>query len=309
MPRATKAQAGICAEESLHGLVLVCDLQAGADELMRERLAQLPTLVRRLDERFSEALLSIAVAFGSECWDRLDPAHRPRQLAPFPDFTLARHRPAANHYDMVCIIRSDRLDANFFAGRVLLEWFGDLLQLKVEYNLFHYLDNRNLFGFAAVPDAPHGNKRAQIALLDEDDDPVLAQGSHLYLQHQLLNIQAWQGLSVETQCEVMGRGKLEGERLEFQGRPSHADKAALQSDGTGPALLWQQMPTASMREHGHLDVMWSRSPLAMQKWLQRRIEPDVDGYTDPLFDYQVNTMSAAFFAPPLNWFSELNGAS
>ncbi|MGX5913272.1 Dyp-type peroxidase [Aliidiomarina sp. Khilg15.8] len=306
MPRATKAQAGICAEDSLHGLVLVCQLRAGAEALMRERLEQFPDLVRRLDERFSEALLNVVLAFGSDCWDRLDAQQRPRQLAPFPDFDEARHQLASNHFDLVCIIRSDRLDANFFAGRVLLEWFGDALELKLEYNLFHYLDNRNLFGFAAVPDAPHGSKRAQIALLDSDDDPVLAQGSYLYLQHQLLNIQAWQALSVDTQCQIMGRGKLDGRPYTGQERPSHAQKAALQDSGAAAALLWQQMPTASMREHGHIDMLWSRSPLAMQKWLQRRIVPDADGHTDPLFEYQVNTLSAAFFAPPLNWFSALS---
>lgn len=305
MPRATKAQSGICAEDSLHGLVLVCQLRAGAEAIMRERLAQLPGLTARLDERFSEALLSIVVAFGSDCWDRLDASHRPRQLAPFPVVTEASQRLASNQFDLVCILRSDRLDANFFAGRVLLEWFGDALELKLEYSLFHYLDNRNLFGFATVPDAPHGNKRAQIALLGSDDDPVLAQGSYLYLQHQLLNIQAWQALSVETQCEIMGRGKLDGQLLPPQDKPSHAEKATLRGEGAGPALLWQQMPTASMREHGHLDMLWSRSPLAMQKWLQRRLVADCNGYADPLFEYQVNTMSAAFFAPPLNWFSGL----
>lgn len=299
-----RPQPGVCAESNLHGLVLLCQLREGHIGAARLKLAKLPELVNRLDERFSESLLSVVTAVGSRGWDRLSNAPRPPGLAPFPRFDHALYGFAQNQYDLAFIIRSDRVDANFFAGRVLLEWFGDDLQLALEHNLFHYLDNRNLLGFKCQRTL-HGRKREQSCLLQSPAQPHWHLGSHLFLQHFLLHLESWQGLNTEQQQRIIGRTKLTGERVTTQ-LPSHADKTSIDPE---QPMVWQQMPSASMREQGHLDLIWSRDSEAMTDFLRHRVEEDSDGFCDPLLEYQSNTLSCALFAPPLAWFERLTDSN
>lgn len=308
-PVTNKAQAGICAETSLHGLVLLLNSKPGQLDSLREKLSGFPELVNNLDQRFSEALLSAVMAFGSECWNQLWPAHRPRQLSTFPEIAESHYVLQPTDFDMAIVLRSDRADCNYFAGRVLLEWLAPDVWLQHEQTLFHYLDDRNLFGFSCVPDNPHGRLRREVALLNDEDDELLAQGSYLYLQQYELDIKTWQELSVEKQRQIMGREKVSGKAWPGD-QPGHARKASLAlSEQGNPVLVWHQLPAADMRNQRQLDLLWSRSPAAMQKWLQRRFVPDQDGYCDPLLDYMQSNLNAAFFAPPLNWFKRISAST
>lgn len=296
-----RPQSGICAESSLHGLVLLCQLRNSHIASARLKLARMPSLAESLDIRFSESLLTVVTALSARGWERLGNGDKPPELGPFPRFSNTIHSITANQFDLAFVIRSDRVDANFFAGRVLLEWFGDDIELVVEHNLFHYLDNRSLLGFRCVPPAVHGRKREQLSLLDTPNQPIWHRGAYLFIQHYLLDVERWQSLTVEQQEQVIGRRKLGGERITTC-LPSHADKT---SQPEPPSVLWQQMPSASMREQGHVDLLWSKSGCALADFLRQRMEEDDDGFSDPLLEYQTNTLSGAFFAPPEYWFSRL----
>lgn len=296
-----RPQSGVCAESSLHGLVLLCQLRNSHIASLRLKLAKMPSLAKSLDNRFSESLLSVVTAVGTRGWERLGCGAKPPGLGAFPRFANSLHGFAQQQFDLVFIIRSDRVDANFFAGRVLLEWFADDLELAGEYNLFHYLDNRTLLGFRCVAAAAHGRKRELVSLVEAPENPSWHRGAHLFLQHYLLDVERWQGLSVEQQEQVVGRRKMNGERLATT-LPSHADKT---EQGTHPRVVWQQMPSASMRSQGHVDLLWSHDVEALTGFLRTRAEEDEDGFSDPLLEYQSNTLSGAFFAPPEHWFTSL----
>lgn len=299
-----RPQSGVCAETSLHGLVLLCQLREGRLSAARLKLAKLPALAKSLDERFSEALLTLVTAVGSRGWDRLCQQPRPLGLAPFPRFDQALYGLAQNQFDLAFVIRSDRLDANYFAGRVLQEWFAEDFQLAVEYQLFHYLDNRNLFGFKCSPTV-HGRQRAQRCLIDAPNQPLWHRGSHLFLQHYLLNLDGWQELTTEQQQHVIGRDKLSGELLVDEtlvNDKSHAAKTAIRDD---LPIVWQQMPSAGVREHGHVELIWSHDAAALTEFVRGRVDEDSDGFNDPLLEYQSNTLSCALFAPPQAWFDSL----
>lgn len=296
----SRPQSGVCAENSLHGLVILCQLREGQVSSAREKLAKIPALTKRLDERFSESLLSVVTAVGSRAWDRVSPLPRPHGLAPFPSFTDARYSGSNNQYDLAFIIRSDRLDANFFAGRVLLDWFDEDVQLAMEFNLFHYLDNRNLFGFKCPPRV-FGRQREQTCLLDAPHETGWHRGSHLFLQHFSLHLQAWQELTLERQQQVMGWSKVDAEKRATNA-PSHRTKTDIDANAR---IAWQQFPSACMREQGHIELLWSGSSEALTEFVRRRVEEDSDGFCDPLLEYQSNSLSSAFFVPPLAWFENL----
>lgn len=308
-----RPQSGVCAETSLHGLVLLCQLREGRLSAARLKLAKVPALAKSLDERFSEALLTLFAAVGSRGWGRLCTSPQPPGLAPFPRFDHSLYGVAQNQFDLAFVIRSDRLDANYFAGRVLQEWFAEDLQLVVEYQLFHYLDNRNLFGFKCPPTL-HGRHRARSCLVNAPNQPLWHQGSHLFLQHYVLDLDGWQELTSDQQQQIVGHEKLSGARLADSGGlgdtddiddKSHAGKTAV--DDALP-VVWQQLPSAGVREHGHVELLWSHSTAALSEFVRRRVEEDSDGFSDPLLEYQNNTLSCALFVPPHGWFESLNSS-
>lgn len=296
-----RPQSGVCAESNLHGLVLLCQLRNSHIASARLKLAKIPSLVRSLDGRFSESLLSIVTAVSAGGWERLTGAPKPPGLAPFPRFNNTLHTVVQAQFDLVFIIRSDRIDANFFAGRVLLEWFAGDIELVTEHNLFHYLDNRTLLGFRCPPPVVFGRQRELMTLLDTPEQRIWHRGSHLFLQHYVLDVERWQGLLVKQQEQVMGQRKGDGQRI-VTNLPSHADKTEQTEQAS---IAWQQMPSASMREQGHIDLCWSNSAKALEHFIRQRVEEDEDGFSDPLLEYQKNTLSSAFFAPPEYWFSHL----
>ncbi|RAK00614.1 Dyp-type peroxidase [Aliidiomarina maris] len=300
---AARPQPGVYTVNSLHGLILFCQLREGHVASARLKLAKLPNLLNSLSERFSESLLSVVTAVGSRGWERLCPAPEtlPPGLRPFPKFDQAVHSLTVNQYDLVLLIRSDRVDTNFFAGRVLLDWFGDDLQLVLEHNVFHYLDNRNLLGFKCQR-ALHGPKLEQSCWVQAPQQPLWHLGSFMFIQHFLLHLESWHELKASKQEQIIGRSKLNNEPLSTH-LSSHADKTAMV---TSAPLVWQQMPSASMREQGHVDVMWARDFNTLTEFVRQRVEEDENGFCDPLLDYQSNTVSCALFVPPLAWFQALN---
>lgn len=295
------SQQGICANQSLHGVVLLCNLREVHLQSARLKLARLPALVSRLRERFSDALLSLVIGVGEQAWEHLSAQPKPPGLCTFPSFDNAVYPLVEEACDLVFVIRSERLDANFFAARVILEWLNSDISLQVDYNLFHYLDNRNLLGFRCPALGKVTRQRDQRFLFDSPEQPAWHQGSYLVLQHYLIDTERWYALSQTQQAQITGQDKLTGERITTV-LPSHADKVQGES---AQSILWQQLPNTSVREQGHLDLLWSSQADNIYTWIAQRFEEDEDGFSDPLLNYQRNTRSAAFFVPPRVWFEQL----
>ncbi|RUO29787.1 hypothetical protein CWE12_07385 [Aliidiomarina sedimenti] len=297
----SQGQAGVANRGSIHGLVLLCQVQPAHLASLRLKLAKLPALAASLDERFSESLLTVTAAFGEDAFRQLGalaPAHR---FSDLPSFEQSPASLNVTTVDIALIIRSERYDSCFFAGRVLTEWFAADVEMLADYNFFHYLDNRNLFGFKCWRDTLLGAERRNLLAMQAEHEPLWDQGSYLILQHQRIADQAWQQLKPEQQEQVIGRNKLSGEPI-LTDRPNHFSKV---QEHLGQALLWHQMPIASMNEQSHLELLWSNTPESAHRWLAQRIEDDEDGFRDPILDYQDNLLSAAFFVPPLPWFEHL----
>lgn len=298
----TGAQQGISANQSLHTVVLLCNLQPAHLHSARLKLARLPSLVSSLRERFSDAILTLVCGVSGPAWNKLTSKPSPPELELFPVFEKAIYPINESAYDLVFVIRSERLDANFFAARVILEWLSEDISLNVDYTLFHYLDNRNLLGFRCPAISRLAVQREQKALLDTPHQPMWHRGSFLVVQHSNIDTERWYALSQEQQAQIMGQDKLTGERI-CTSLPSHTDKV---HGEVAESLVWQQLPVTCIRQQGHVDLLWSRSAHSIYQWIAQRYEDDEDGFSDPLLKYQYNTLSATFFVPPCQWFEQLS---
>lgn len=298
---ATLGQVGVGNRDNLHGLVLLAQVDSNQLASLRLKLAKFPALAQSLDERFSESLLSVTAALGARALRLLNEASAPQTISPFPVSEHVESTLTIEPVDIAFVIRSDRYDSCFFAGRVLTEWFAGEVQLTHSFTVFHYLDNRNLYGFKCWHDKVIGQARQRLLRLDDSAHPSWHHGSFLVIQHNLIDEKRWQQIRPDVQERLMGQTKLEGTMLDVD-VASHCSKTRAE---LGTSLLWHQLPVASMGRQGHVELLWSRNMSALSKWLSTRIDEDEDGFNDPLLEFEDNQLTAAFFVPPLAWFAAL----
>src|SRR5690554_3886069 len=225
MQSSVRPQEGVCAEPTIHSWTLLLDVVSDDVAALQGLLLRFPSLVDSLSARFSEANLNVVLAIGAEYWPILAPdSEPPSGLKSIETNTVGEFALPQTHADFALICRADRLDANYFAVRVMLEWFGDLVIVQDDIQGFRYLDGRDLFGFRIDPDMPHGNLRRELAYV-AGHDSLYAGGSYLCLQRVHLNLKRWEQLSVEQQREIMGREKVSGQPWPTA-LPNHAEKSA-----------------------------------------------------------------------------------
>lgn len=297
----SQGQAGVANRDSIHGLALLYQVQSEHLASLRLKLAKIPALAASLDDHFSESLLTVTAAFGESAFAEIGGLVPPHNTLSLPAFEYSKTPLTILPVDIAIVIRSERYDSCFFAARVIGEWLSNDVVMMTDVSFFHYLDNRNLFGFKCWRDTLVGPERHSLLELEASHEPRLDQGSYLVLQHNRIDQKAWQQLLPEQQEQIIGQKKLSGERIATD-KPSHASKVTA---SLGHALIWHQLPIANIRESEHLDLLWSNDPQSVFEWLAERIEDRVDGFYDPLLDYQENLLSAAFYVPPRPWFEQL----
>lgn len=297
MAQPQRAQTGVCAEASLHGLLLLLNVTSEQPDKVRRRLAEFPEFAERFEARFSEALLSTVLAIGEPYWDVLSPDSRPDGLKALPEFSKSEHSLPITPFDLAIVIRSDRFDANYAAGLELLQWLGDLVELAEEYAPFRFLDGRDLFGFKYTNEHVAGPRRRELALINAEQDPEFAGGSFLWVQLSKLARPKFQQLTVAEQEKIMGRERANA-RLMKTAKATHAEK----TDGE----LWRlHMPFGSLQRPHELSLLFAADIEMLDRWMRKRFEADEEGATDPLLEFIQLEHCSAYFVPALSWWSQL----
>lgn len=305
-----REQLGICAEPNLHGLVLLMNALDGHEAVVRQILGNIPGVIHRLADQFSEANLSVVVAIGANYWDNLYPTARPQGLAPFPAIHVNDLEMPTVPFDVMLNLRADRYDVLHLASQHCYQLMQPYLELVEQCHSFRFMDGRDLTGFLDNPQAPKGRLKRNLALIAESDNPRFAGGSFLFYQRYRLDLGRWQQLTQSQQESIMGRGKLDGHLLPEERllAESHAQLArTVDSFGEPIPLLFQNMPYGHLRGQGLLVFGYSADPQCFLKWLKNRLgEPGQQNY-DLLLDYVQADSGAAFFAPSLNFLEEQAG--
>jgi putative iron-dependent peroxidase len=305
-----REQLGICAEPNLHGMVLLLNALDGHQASIRLQLARIPALIQRLSDQFSESNLSAVVAVGVGFWDTLYLNQRPKDLQPWQPLSVDDLDMPALPYDLLVQIRADRYDVLHLAAQQCFQLLTQHVELAEQIHAFRYMDGRDLTGFIDQPDAPKGRRKREIALISEHHDPIFAGGSYLHLQRYRLDMARWQQLTQQQQEAIMGRRKIDGQRLALAqlDENSHEVKAACMStDGQELPLLFQNMPYGQLKVQGMLHLGFSADAKAYLRWLKNRMGQSGKQNYDLLLDYTQADCGAAFFAPSVSFMEQQAG--
>nr|WP_295382375.1 Dyp-type peroxidase [Pseudoxanthomonas sp.] len=275
----------------------------------RALCADMAGLVRAIGSRVPEGTLSCVMGFGSEVWDDLFGASRPRELHPFRELH-GQHHAVATPGDLLLHIRAARQDLCFELATVVMQRLGDAVTGADEVHGFSYFDNRDLIGFVDGTENPVGQAALDATLVGVED-PAFAGGSYVIVQKYLHDLGGWNAVPVAEQEKIVGRTKLSNIELDDATKPSYAHNAltSLVEDGQELQILRDNMSfgDAAKGEFGTYFIGYARSPSRIEKMLENMFIGNPPGNYDRLLDFSKAVTGSLFFAPSADFLENAAG--
>src|SRR5262245_41495427 len=302
----------VIAELTRAAIFLVVTVNADSEHMrvVRGLCGDLAALLRAVGVRDPEGRLSCVMAFGSDVWDRLFGAPRPKELHPFREIR-GRHHAIATPGDILFHIRAGRMDLCFELETQIMSRLGGVVSAVDEVHGFGYFDARDLIGFVDGTENPVGQAAADATVIG-DEDPAFAGGSYVIVQKYLHDLTRWNELPVEEQERIIGRTKLSDVELDDAVKPSWAHNAltTIVEDGRQLEIVRDNMAFghAGKGEFGTYFIGYARSPRPLEQMLTNMFVGRPPGNYDRLLDFSRAVTGTLFFVPSATFLEDAAAA-
>jgi porphyrinogen peroxidase len=310
MPDTTPEPQAVCNPITRSAIFIVATVardQASAAKV-RDWVGEVSALVRAVGTRAPVANLSCVCGFGSDAWDFLFGAPRPKELHPFREFGSGERRAIATPGDILLHIRADHMDLCFELASQMLNKLGDAVTVVDEVHGFRYFDLRDMVGFVDGTENPQGKRATHFSIIGEDDREF-AGGSYVVVQKYFHDIEKWNALPVEQQEKVIGREKLSDVELDATVKPScsHSSLTTIDDNGTEVKILRHNMAFGKpgSKEFGTYFIGYARSPRPTEQMMENMFVGRPPGNYDRLLDYSRAVTGGLFFVPSADLLDDL----
>src|SRR5437588_7625915 len=177
-------------------IFLVVTVNDGPDHeaAVRALCGDLAALLRAVGFRDLDGRLSCIMAFGSDAWDRLFGAPRPKELHPFREIH-GQHHAVATPGDILFHIRSKRMDLCFELATQIMARLRGAVSMVDEVHGFTYFDDRDLIGFVDGTENPVAQAALDATIIGEED-AAFAGGSYVIVQKYLHDLNGWNAVPI-----------------------------------------------------------------------------------------------------------------
>lgn len=280
-------------------LVVTVNDGPGHEATVRGLCGDLAALQRSVGFRDLDARLSCVMAVGSDLWDRIFGAPRPKELHPFREIR-GKHHAVATPGDLLFHIRSMRMDLCFELAAQIMSKLGGAVTTADEVHGFQYFDDRDLLGFVDGTENPVDQAALDATLIGEED-AAFAGGSYVIVQKYLHDLAAWNAVPVEEQEKMVGRTKLSDIELDDAVKPTSAHNALtiIEENGEELKIVRANMPFGEVGkgEFGTYFCGYARSPRRTEQMLENMFVGRPPGNYDRLLDFSRAVTGTLFFVP------------
>ncbi len=289
-------------------IFLILTINPGAEDGIRDVLADVSGLKRSVGFRIPEGELTCVVGIGSLAWDQLFGSPRPPELHPFAEVAGPRHTAPATPGDLLFHIRAHRLDLCFELAQRLMSRLGGFAEVVDEVHGFRSFDERDLLGFVDGTENPDGVAAADATLIG-DEDPQFAGGSYVIVQKYVHDLEGWDALAVEEQERAIGRTKLSDIELpdEVKASNSHVTlNTIVDDDGDERQIMRFNMPFGSVGrgEFGTYFIGYARTPRVTEQMLSNMFVGKPPGNYDRILDFSTAITGNLFFVPTAEFLDD-----
>jgi len=252
--------------------------------------------------------LSCIVGFGSDAWDRLFGAPRPKELHPFREIHGVHHA-VSTPGDILLHIRASRMDMCFELATQITSRLGDAVSIVDEVHGFKYFDDRDLLGFVDGTENPEGDDAAAATLIGAED-ATFAGGSYVIVQKYLHDLGKWNAVPVEMQEKMIGRAKLSDIEQKDSEKASYAHNvltSIVDENGNSLEILRDNMPFGDIGkgEFGTYFIGYAKSPSTTEKMLENMFVGSPPGNYDRLLDFSRAVTGTLFFVPSATFLDDV----
>lgn len=280
-------------------LVVAVNPGLEAEAIVRGLCGDLAALLRAVGFRALDGRLSCVMAFGSDAWDRLFGAPKPRDLHPFRELR-GRHHAVATPGDILFHIRAARMDLCMELAMQIMERLDGAVCTMDETHGFNYFDDRDLIGFVDGTENPVDQGAIDATIIGAED-AAFTGGSYVIVQKYLHDLKGWNALTVEAQERIIGRKKLSDIELDDAVKPTCAHNAltTIIEDGEQLEIVRDNMPFGDVGsgEIGTYFIGYARSPHRIEQMLVNMFVGRPPGNYDRLLDFSRAITGSLFFVP------------
>ncbi len=288
-------------------IFLVVTMNDGAEAAVKSLCADLSALVRSIGFRDLDARLNCVMGIGSDAWDRLFGAPRPKELHPFREIR-GQHHAVATPGDLLFHIRSASMDLCFELAAQIMSRLDGAVAVADEVHGFKYFDNRDLLGFVDGTENPVDQEALDATVIGEED-AAFAGGSYVIVQKYLHDLKGWNAVPVEQQEGFVGRTKLSDIELDDAVKPSFAHNAltVIEENGQELKIVRANMPFGEVGkgEYGTYFCGYARSPSRTERMLENMFVGLPPGNYDRLLDFSRPVTGTLFFVPSATFLDEV----
>jgi putative iron-dependent peroxidase len=291
----------VVAQLTRSAIFLVVTVNSGKENeaTVRTLCGDLAALLRAVGFRDLEGRLSCVMAFGSDAWDRLFGAPKPKELHPFREIH-GRHHAVATPGDILFHIRSTRMDLCFELATQIMSRLRGAVFTADEVHGFNYFDDRDLIGFVDGTENPVDQAAVNATIIGQED-ATFAGGSYVIVQKYLHDLTRWNELPVAEQEKIIGRTKLSDIELDDAVKPTSAHNAltTIIEDGEQLEIVRDNMPFGDVGkgEFGTYFIGYARSPRRIERMLENMFVGRPPGNYDQLLDFSRAVTGTLFFVP------------
>lgn len=293
------AQSVILPLPSNHARFIVLNLKNLSIDGLKEQLNALLSTRDRLITQHPEAEIKTSIAFGHELWAKLyhTTPEGFKQLEPIQGAFEMPVVPA----DVLIHIASARTDICFALSQSFFDGIQNQVEVLDERVCFRYLDGRDLTGFIDGTENPQfPDDRAETALLGEDSG-IFEDGSFIFAQRYVHELEKWKRLKVDAQENVIGRSKLESIEMDDEHKPENAHIARVvieDNEGEELEILRHSLPYGDGQgQQGLFFIAYTKDLTRIDRMLVNMFGTQGDGIHDRLLHFVTPMDGAYFFAP------------
>lgn len=301
------AQSVILPQPSSHARFIVLNLENLSIEQLKQQLNTLQSTRDRLHGQYRDAEVKLSIAFGPKLWTQLYATAVPglKTLTPIEG---AFHMPAVEA-DLLIHIASTRADLCFALSQSFFAGIQDQVELLDERVCFRYMDSRDLTGFIDGTENPQfPDDRAETALLGIEAG-VFADGSFVFAQRYVHDLEKWQRLKVDAQENVIGRSKLESIEMDDDTKPAnaHIARVVIEDDaGEEMEILRHSLPYGDGQgEKGLFFIAYTKDLTIIDTMLEHMFGSTTDAVHDRLLHFVTAVDGAYYFAPSQELLDEI----
>jgi putative iron-dependent peroxidase len=290
-------------------IFIVVTINSGRENesIVRALCGDIAALLRAVGFRDLEGQLSCVMGVGSDAWDRLFGAPKPKGLHPFREIH-GRHNAVATPGDILFHIRATRMDLCFEMATQIMSRLRGAVAATDEVHGFSYFDDRDLIGFVDGTENPVDQAASEATIIGEED-AQFAGGSYVIVQKYLHDLDRWNVLATEEQERIIGRTKLSDIELDDAVKPTCAHNAltTIVEDGKQLEIVRDNMPFGDIGkgEFGTYFIGYARSPHRIEQMLINMFVGKPPGNYDRLLDFSRAVTGTLFFVPSATFLADV----